>query len=62
MTRMKNPGLAVLNEQELLQLSAGNENFCAAMAGAAIATGLMGAYPAAITFGAIFMAACWDGH
>lgn len=51
-----------LTEPELKKYIAGNENICAALAGATLTSAMMSFAPGFFVFGAGFMLFCLEGH
>ena len=61
MEKLKCRNMVILKENQFDGISGGNDNICAALAGATLASGLLGS-PTFMFFGAGYLIFCLEGH
>jgi hypothetical protein len=62
MKRLTDDQIVRLDEDQIKNIVAGNDNICAALGGAALMSAALLSVPGFMVFGAGFMIFCLDGH
>jgi hypothetical protein len=62
MKRLTESKMIILDDSQVRDIVAGNDNICAALAGAALTSAALLSVPGFMLFGAGFMIFCLNGH